>query len=212
MNNAVIVGSGGHARVIISLLRDCGQVPVAILDVKEPEAGELIMGVPVFSAKTSLLEFSVNKQIDFYIAMGDNDARLSWWKKLTSQGLSCPNLVSPSAKIDIAVSLGSGNVICANVFIGPEVIVGSNNIINTGAIIEHEVVIGSHSHFAPGSVIAGRVDVSDLCFIGAGSTIIDKIKVSRGVTLGAGGVMVRHADIENGIYIGCPAIFTRSKS
>lgn len=212
MNNAVIVGSGGHARVMVSLLRDCGQTPVAILDVKEPEAGELIMGVPVFSAKTSLLDFSVNNQSDFYIAMGDNDARLSWWKKLTSQGLSCPNLVSPSAKIDMAASLGSGNVICANVSIGPEVIVGSNNIINTGAVIEHEVVIGSHSHFAPGSVIAGRVDVSDLCFIGAGSTIIDKIKVSRGVTLGAGGVMVRHADIENGVYIGCPAIFTKSKS
>lgn len=212
MNNAVIVGAGGHARVVISLLRECGQVPVAILDAEEPEAGELIMGVPVLSAKTSLLEFSVNKQIDFYIAIGDNDARLSWWKQLTSQGLSCPNLISPSAKIDIAASLGSGNVICANVFIGPEAIVGSNNIINTGAIIEHEVVIGSHSHFAPGSVIAGRVDISDVCFIGAGSTIIGKIKVSRGIILGAGGVMVRHADIEDGIYIGCPAIFTRSKS
>ena len=211
MKNAVVVGAGGHARVIISLLRDCGQVPIAILDVNEPQAGELIMGIPVVPAKTSLIDFSQNMQFDFYIAMGENNARLSWWEKLNSKGLSCPNLISPFAKIDIASSLGSGNVICGNVFIGPEVIIGSNNIINTGAIIEHEVVIGSHSHLAPGSVIAGRVNISDMCSIGAGSTVIDKLKVSRGVTLGAGGILVRDAEVENGIYTGCPAILKRRK-
>ncbi len=212
MKNAVVVGAGGQARAVISLLRDCGQVPVAVLDVKEPEAVELIMGVPVLSAKSSFIEFSFDKQNDFYIALGDNHARQSWWQKLSSKRLSCPNLISPSAKIDKAASLGSGNLICANVFIGPEVIVGFNNIINTGAIIEHETKIGSHSHFSTGSVIAGRAVVSDSCFIGAGSTIIDKIKVSRGVTLGAGAVLVKHADIENGTYVGCPAVFTGSKS
>jgi sugar O-acyltransferase (sialic acid O-acetyltransferase NeuD family) len=211
MKNAIVVGAGGHARVIISLLRECGKVPIAILDVNEPQADELIMGVPVVSAKTSLIDFSENSQFDFYIAMGDNNTRLSWWEKLTSKGLSCPNLISPFAKIDITTSLGGGNVICGNVFIGPEVIVGSNNIINTGAIIEHEVVIGSHSHLAPGSVIAGRVNISDLCFFGAGSTVIDKLNVSRGVTLGAGGILIRHAEVENGIYTGCPAILTRKK-
>ncbi len=206
MREAVVVGSGGHCRVILSLLEANQQHSLfVVLDLSEPESGEMIMGVPVRPIESLLYELTNKDNVDFFLAIGDNSIRKLWWEKLQMFGVSCPNLISSKAVVDDSANLGGGNVVCANAYIGPQATLGFNNVINTGAIIEHEVIIASHSHIAPGAIIAGRAYVSVLCFIGAGSTVIDKVSVAHGVTLGAGAVLIRNADSKKGIYIGVPA-------
>jgi sugar O-acyltransferase (sialic acid O-acetyltransferase NeuD family) len=209
---AIIVGAGGHCRVIISLLAMVGDTDVlGIIDLSEFRAEENIMGLAVLGSSAILEKFYGRRDLDLYLAIGENKLRYSWWLKLRDAGFSMPNLFSPLAIIDPTAHLGEANVVCARAFIGPKVVMGSNNLINTAAILEHEVYVGSHCHFAPASTVAGRSEINDGCFICAGSTVIDNIKIAENVTIGAGATLIHNATEPGALYIGIPAKLKRER-
>jgi UDP-N-acetylbacillosamine N-acetyltransferase len=202
---AIIIGAGGHCRVILSLLAACGIHEVlGIVDRENTYTEEVIMGVRVIGSINFLQTLTNISDLDVFLAIGDNILRRTLWHRVRALGLALPNLISPQALIDPNASLGSANVICARAFIGPEAVLGNNNLVNTAAVLEHNVKIGSHCHFAPSSTVAGRTIIGDGCFLGAGATIIDKIKLSTEITIGAGSTVIR--DISSrGVYVGIPA-------
>ena len=201
---AIVVGAGGHARVILSLLAAAGtHEVVGVLDTGVPRSGERIMGIPVLGQVDELARVA-SAGVDVYLAIGENAARRDLWSAIRAQGYALPSLISPAALIDPTAVIGASVVICARAFVGPEVVVGDNTLVNTGSILEHEARLGSHSHLASLATIAGRSRVGDRCFVGAGATIIDRVKVTDDVVIGAGGVVV--ADITApGLYVGVPA-------
>ena len=202
---AIIIGTGGHCRVLLSLLTACGDHEVrGIVDLAEPRVGEVIMGIPVIGSITLLEKFHGSAGLDVFLAVGNNAQRRIWWQKVGDLGLAMPNLISPQAIVDPHAHLGDANVVCARAFIGPEAVLGNNNLINTAAVLEHEVRVGSHCHFSSSSTVAGRSQIGDGCFVGAGATVIDFVKVERDITIGAGATVVR--SITNpGVYVGVPA-------
>jgi UDP-N-acetylbacillosamine N-acetyltransferase len=202
---AIVVGTGGHCRVLLSLLASCGEHDVlGIVDLTQSCVGEVIMGVKVIGSASSLREFRMRKELDIFLAIGDNATRREWWHKVQDWGLALPNLVSPQALVDPNAHLGNSNVVCARAFIGPEVLLGDNNLINTAAVLEHEVRLGSHCHLGPLSIVAGRSQIGDGCFIGAGATVINRIELSSDITIGAGATVVQNI-MNPGVYIGVPA-------
>lgn len=206
MRLAVVLGTGGHCRVLLSLLAAAGQHQVLqIIELGAPRPDERIMGIAVTPTAEDLTDLAGRIDIDIFLAIGDNALRQLWWARIKELGLPMPNLVSPHALIDPTANLGGANVVCAHAFIGPESRIGHNNLINTGAIVEHEVVIGDHCHLAPSTTIAGRTCLKDRCFIGAGATLIDKLSVAAGTTVAAGAVLARDVKEANGIYVGVPA-------
>jgi UDP-N-acetylbacillosamine N-acetyltransferase len=206
LRRAIILGSGGHSRALISILHDIGIYKISgIFDINGAREGESVLGYQVLGVPLDLGSWSIGADTDFFLAIGKNSLRRIWWFKIKSLGFSLPNLISPYAHIDRFAKLGEGNIICAKAFIGPEASIGDNNLINTGAIIEHEVCVGNNCHIAPSSTIAGRSCIGDDSFIGAGSTIIDSTFVANGTTLGAGAVLVETIEAPQGVYIGVPA-------
>ena len=210
MREALIIGAGGHSRVILSILAEqATRSVIGVVDVNLPRladgfSNELIMRCPVLSLET-LNSFAQPGNVDIFLAIGVVKLRRVWWEKLRDSGFSMPNLFSSHAIIDPSVKIGNSNVVCAKVFIGPEACLGNNNLINTGVILEHESSVGNHCHIAPGSIIAGRSHVSDDCFVGAGSVIIDGISLAQSTTLGAGSVLVNDITNSHGVYVGVPA-------
>jgi UDP-N-acetylbacillosamine N-acetyltransferase len=210
MRQAIIIGAGGHSRVVLSLLAEganhsiLGVVDVNLPKLNEGVSPEFIMGAPVLPLKF-LENLLPHENLDLFIAIGDCELRHKWWKVLGEKKFCLPNLISVTSTIDLTSSIGGANIICARAFIGPNAILGDNNLINTGAILEHEAVIDSHCHVAPGSVIAGRAKVGSHCFIGAGSIIIDRLSVANFTVLGAGAVVVSDIRVECGIHVGIPA-------
>ena len=202
---AIIIGAGGHCRVLLSLLAACDKHEVmGIVDLAEPLVGEIIMGIPVIGSITTLQSLQRRTDLDVFLAVGDNVQRRFWWQKVIDLGFALPNLISPQAIVDPHAYLGVANVVCARAFIGPEAVLGDNNLINTAVVLEHEVRVGSHCHFASASTVAGRSQIGDGCFVGAGSTVIDHIQVSAHITIGAGASVV--SSLTNpGLYIGIPA-------
>lgn len=203
---ALLVGSGGHARVVLSLLAASGSRPVlGLLDIGTTRPGEVIMGVPVIGAASMLAEYGGRDDVDVYLAIGDNASRRDWWSRVQALGLHLPSLVSPHAIVDPTSRLADGVVVCARAFVGPEATVGENTLLNTACIVEHEVTVGRHCHLAPSATVAGRSRIGHGCFIGAGATVIDRVSIADNVIVGAGGTVVRSIEAAGGVYVGVPA-------
>lgn len=210
MRKAILIGAGGHSKVVLSILDDVrSHSIVGIIDINQSPSvsenyRELIMGIPVLGTE-ALNKFIGQKNLDIFLAIGDCRIRAQWWEKMLNMSFSMPNLLSPDAIVHSSVSLGSANVICSGVIIGPEATIGYDNLINTGAILEHETSVGNHCHIAPKSLVAGRSTVANNCFLGAGSVIIDDINIVEFTTLGAGAIVVSDIKNPHGVYVGIPA-------
>jgi sugar O-acyltransferase (sialic acid O-acetyltransferase NeuD family) len=206
MESALILGTGGHSRVIISMLSAVREMNMlGVIDLGEHIPGERILGVPVLGSVQMLDDFSGRDQINVYLAIGDNESRRNWFYKVKEMGFLLPNLISEKAVIDHHVQVGNGNIICPQAYIGPGAILGDNNLINTASLIEHEVRIGSHCHLAPSSTVAGRTAIGDETFIGAGATVIDQIQIAGSTKIGAGAVVIKTIERSGGTFVGVPA-------
>lgn len=207
-SRCIVVGAGGHARVVMSLLlgERADELEVTLVaDIHPTGSAESIFGIPVrpWGAEHAAL-FAAGIRTAF-IAIGDNVARRAVFETLGSAGWHMPNLVARTAVVDPSARLGSANLVCSLAHLGPLVVLGDDNIVNTGADVEHESRIGSHCHLAPRSVLCGRVSVGDGCFLGAGSVVIDGVSVADSVTLGAGAVAVRDIGHSGGCHVGVPS-------
>jgi sugar O-acyltransferase (sialic acid O-acetyltransferase NeuD family) len=206
VRQALILGAGGHCRVVASILKDCDDHEIlGIIDLCDPKSGEQIMDLPVIGSAACLEAYLGYKNLDVYLAIGDNAIRRLWWQKVRSLDISMPNLISPSAIVNCYSIMGESNIICAKALVGPEAKIGINNLINTGAVVEHEVLIGDHCHLAASSTIAGRSRVGDECLIGASATVINGISVEERTIIGAGATLISNINEPGGVYVGTPA-------
>ncbi len=205
----LVLGAGGYARVLLSILKSLGQWDVVgILDRVEKTKKEFIGDVPVLGSWDSLSAFRSQGISNAVLAIGDNIERHRLFGLLERSGFSIPTLVHPRAFVDKSASLGRGCVICVGAIICADVKLGSNVLVNTGAIIDHETLVEDDVHIGSGSKIAGRVKIGQKSFLGVGATVIEKRKIGRNVILGAGSVLVDNLP-DDVIAFGVPAKISR---
>jgi len=201
----VIIGAGGHARVIYECLRyDKNIEPVAFIDNKFGDGSELIMNIPVLGPH-SVIPNLISKGIKgFIVGVGDNKIRALHFKKLKDLGLEPINAIHPTANLAYNIKIGKGVCIGISSTINTNAEIGDNCIINTGAIIEHEAHIGENVHIAPGTSIAGRVNVKNGTFIGIGSVVKEYLNIGENVIIGAGSVVLNDIP-DDMVAVGSPA-------
>jgi sugar O-acyltransferase (sialic acid O-acetyltransferase NeuD family) len=208
MEKLIGFGAGGHARVIIELIR--GQADYELAGLLTPDSslhGSTILGVPVLGNDDLLPALYQQGIQNFVVGVGgtaDNMPRKRLFEFALWVGMHPVTLmhsqaiVSPSAKVD------PGTVILAGAILNAGASVGSNCIVNTGAIIEHDCVIGDHVHVATGARLAGMVRVEDGAHIGIGASIKQGLTIGVGAVVGAGAVVVK--DVAPGkVVVGVPA-------
>ncbi|MFK8038661.1 MAG: acetyltransferase [Crocinitomicaceae bacterium] len=186
----IIVGAGGHARVVIEIANLLGYVVKGIIDLNFDGQSEIILGVNVIGGVDKLK--NISKDTNIAIAIGDNKIRSKYVLALKKEGFSLPVLIHPAAIVSKTSVIGNGSLICAGVIITTEVKIGIGSIVNTGSIIDHESEIHDFVHVAPGVCIAGRTKIGRFTFIGIGSSIIDKIEIDENVSIGAGSTIVKN--------------------
>jgi len=206
---AIIVGAGGHSRVIARLLESAPGLEVAgVADQADGNIGEMIGKYPVITTFDHLSEWFEKGVTNAALAVGDNNKRADMFYKLKDMGFHILTLIHPTAHVDADVQIGEGVVVCAGAILCTQVKVGDNVLINTGAIIDHECNIASHAHIGPGSRLAGRVNIGERTFIGIGSTVKEKIVIGSRSVIGAGSVVVRPIP-DDVIAYGVPAVVQR---
>lgn len=198
MKSVVIIGAGGHAKVIADIILKNGDRIVGFLDGVHPE-GDFI-GFPKLGKDVDYQKFLEHY---FIIAIGNAAVR----EKLAStmEGVKWYTAIHPGAIISkIDVSIGDGCVVMANATINSGARIGKHCIINSNSVVEHDNIINDYVHVSVGAKIAGTVKIGTRTWVGVGATISNNISVCDDCMLGAGTVVVKDI-IESGTYIGVPA-------
>ena len=210
--NVVIVGAGGHGKVVLDILqRDRDVNPVGFIDDDKTSHGTIIDGLPVLGGINALPDLIPLHKLDgAIIAIGDNRVRARLFSKLEGLGFKMTRAIHPDALIAHDVKIGEGVVIAAGVVISTGTRIGDNVIINTGVVIDHDNIIEDHTHISPGVNLAGRVTVGKYAHVGLGVTIVEDLTIGENTTIGAGAVVL--VDVPaNTTAVGVPARIIKHK-
>jgi UDP-perosamine 4-acetyltransferase len=194
----VVVGAGGHAKVVIELLLAMGWPPIGLID---GGAGvPAVLGIPVLGDDHVLPGLRADGVSTACIALGDNQLRQKIGNELTRLGFVLPAVMHPTALVSPSAHIDDGVVVMARAVVGTDARVNRLAIVNTGAIVEHDNEIGEAAHVAPGCVLAGNVRIGALALIGAGSAVRPGITIGERAVVGAGSAVVR--DVPAGVVVG----------
>jgi sugar O-acyltransferase (sialic acid O-acetyltransferase NeuD family) len=199
----MILGAGGHARVVLYILEASGRQAAAVVG-RVPELGTGFGDVPVIASDDEALLRAKEAGLSFIVAVGDNERRRALYERFLSEGIPANCAAHPTAVVGSRAAYGSGTVVGAMAVIAPDARVGVNAIINTGAIVEHDCLIGDHAHIAPGVRMGGQVRVGDGALIGMGAVLLPGVRVAPAAIVGAGAVVVEEVP-EATTVVGVPA-------
>ena len=161
MDDIVVIGGGGHAKVVMSILRKlkCHRI-LGYTDIKDHGA---VLGVPYLGSDRELVALAgAPERLNAVLAVGQvglGEQRHELWRRLHSPTLSFPLIVSPDAIVNEGVSGGEGAVVMDGAVINNGATIGRGAIVNTNSTIEHDVVLHDWVHVAPGATISGGVTV-----------------------------------------------------
>lgn len=203
-SDVVVLGAGGHARVLLGALADV--TILGLTDGDPAKAGAMVSGIPILGADDALKAFSVNQilLVNGVGSTGNNEKRRTLFVRFKEAGYTFLNVRHASATVAADAVLEEGVQIMAGVVLQTGCSIGENSILNTGAVVDHDCRIGRHVHIAPGAVLCGGVAVGDNAHVGAGATVIQGVRIGNDCLVGAGAVVVR--DVPPGMKVaGVPA-------
>ncbi len=202
MSKLLIIGAGGHGRVIADCAAATMQFSeIAFLDDCHPQR-DVNLAWPIIDKSSSWKCYK--EEYDFALAIGNNQARLALYNALNEANARLPNLIHPSAIVSNYVKLGTGNVIFANSVVNPGVKIKNACIVNTGATVDHDCSLDNAVHISPGAKLSGTVAVGECSWFGVGSCSVQSIDIAPNTQVGAGAAVTKNTQA-NGLYVGIPA-------
>ncbi len=201
MTDVVIIGAGGHGRVVADCITSMGVGVKGFLDTKF-KVGTDIGGHPVLG-DDSWLAHNPSSLVCLGIgATKDVALRERVFSSLTSHRIvGCTHgsaIVGTAAKVHVTAQVLAGCVVNHSAF------VGANTVLYSGSIVEHDCEIGEHSYLSPRVTLCGGVKVGARVFIGAGATVLPNLVIGDGATIAAGAVVTENVDA-NHTVMGVPA-------
>lgn len=202
MRGNLIIGAGGHGKVIADIMLSCGMAVMGFLDDNPFLIGKQILGLPILGNVENWLNFDVEKLV---VGIGDNSVRRLIVQRIEQVGSPIwATAIHPRATIANSVVVDIGTVVMAGAVINPDTTLGQHTIINTGATVDHDCEIGNFVHIAPGTHLAGGVHIGDGAMLGIGCSVTPGCNVGQGSIVGAGAVVV--CDVPSGVIAkGVPA-------
>lgn len=205
LTNILIMGAGGHAKVVLDILRFSLHDVVGVVD-DDPSKAGISVGYSTVIGDSDALErlFRERNLSGAIVAIGNNKTRVAKARMLENLGYRLITAIHPSAVCGDRVVVGKGTVVMGGVVINCDTTIGDNAIINTGATVDHDCCIFDGCSVAPGAHIAGNVEVDELAQIGIGASVVPNVRIGAGSIVGAGAVVLR--DIPpNEVWVGNPA-------
>ncbi len=196
-NRLVIIGAGGHSKVIADIAVKNGYTDICFVDDTKADG---FMDFPVIGKIDDIKNLNDSKT-DFVIGIGNNKIR----EKIAEEyDVNYVSLVHPSTQLGLGVTIEKGTVVMAQAVINSDATVGKHCIINSGAVVEHDNVIEDYVHLSPKTALGGTVRIGKFSHIGIGASVIHNIYVCPNCKIGAGAVVVENIE-KSGTYVGVPA-------
>jgi sugar O-acyltransferase (sialic acid O-acetyltransferase NeuD family) len=206
MKSIVIVGAGGHGKVVADIVRAGGAFEVAAFvdELALGRDGDLYLGARVYAGEDGLARARAKGLAYAIAAFADCKARLGCCERLQANGFEIVSVVHPRAMVSPDVSIGAGTMIAAGAVVTTAARLGESVIVNTGATVDHDCVLEDAVHIEPGAHLAGSVHIGRGTTIGIGAVVTKGRRIGAHTHVGAGAVVTR--DLPDGVVAwGVPA-------
>lgn len=189
----VIIGAGGHGRVVSDIIKQSGDRVLGFLDDAD------VKNLPMLGKVKDCIKYKDKYVI---IAIGNNEIR----KKIAEQYpmLNYYTAIHPSAIISPVAKIGKGSCVMSLAVVNSDATIGEHSIINTHATVEHDCIIGDFVHVCPNATLCGTVNVGNNTQIGAGAVVKNNINIAADCVIGVSAAVVKEIK-KAGVYVGVPA-------
>ena len=135
----VIIGAGGHGRVVDDIARQTGRYQqVFFLD--DNAQGETVIG-----KCADYIKF-IDSETEMYPAFGNNEGRIEWENKLAKAGISLAKIIHPLAYVSPEAEISDGCVIMPYAIVNTGTKIKKACIVNIGAIVDHDCILEEGCH------------------------------------------------------------------
>jgi sugar O-acyltransferase (sialic acid O-acetyltransferase NeuD family) len=200
----VILGGGGHARVVADALERLNRRILGAIARDVRPGTTTAWGLALLGDDETLATLNTS-EVELANGVGSTSStalRTDIFRRTRALGFAYAEIVHPAAVVASGVRIGVGAQIMAGAVVQPGAELGDNVLINTRASIDHDCRIGGHVHVAPGVTLSGGVSVGEGAHIGTGAVVIQSIKIGKGAIIGAGAVICE--DVPEGAMIRAP--------
>ncbi len=196
MKRVIIIGAGGHGKVVADIVKCCGDEAVGFLDDKSLDA------IPQFNVIGTIQDIGCFDDVWYFPAIGNASIRESIFAR--HPNVRWYTAIHPTSVVADDITIGHGTCVMANAVVNPGTKIGIGCIINTASTVDHDCTIYDFVHLSPGVHISGTVTVGKNTWIGIGASVVNNVSICDSCIIGAGAIVIN--DIEYaGTYIGVPA-------
>ncbi|MEW7278493.1 acetyltransferase [Aquimarina sp. 2201CG1-2-11] len=194
MEDIVIIGASGHAKVIIEVVEMTAKYSIyGLVDSFKPK-GIKVHGYKILGPEDeirNLAEKGIKRGI---IAIGDNWIRYTMSKKIRQivKDFEFITVIHPTAIVSNSAKIGKGTAILIAVKINADAQIGDNCIVNTNSSFGHDSVLGDFSSIAPGVTVGGNVTIGFCSAISLGANLIQGICIGNHSVIGAGSLILQN--------------------
>lgn len=206
MKKIAVVGSGGFAREILTLINDINrQTPkFEFVGFVGFDKNQTVHGYPVIGNDEEINK--ATEPISLVIAVGEPYLKEKIRLKYTNPLITFPTLIHPSVIVGDpeSVKIGNGCIICASCILTTDIILHDFVTLNLQSTVGHDVVINDYASFMPSVNISGEVIVGKNVYVGTGAKIINQLEIGDNTIVGAGAVVAKSIPA-NCTAVGVPA-------
>lgn len=214
MENIVIAGESGQAKVVIDIVEQEGKYRIVGLIDKNVPIGTPLLGYEVIGRDEDLPSL-INKHSikGAIVAIGDNWRRYQVAEKLKhiAPKLVFVSAIHASAQLARDVEIGIGTVIMPGVIINSSCKIGKFCILNTIVSIDHDSKMADFSSLAPNATIGGNVSIGAFTAVLLGANVIHGTKIGKHTIIGAGATVLEDIP-SNVVAYGTPAKVMKNRN
>lgn len=206
MPRLILLGGGGHARVLATALRDSQLSIQGYVAVEPAPDRDRNLLPPYLGDDNVVFDFDPGevRLINGVGSARNAERRQRLYDSFRNHGYSYISVIHPSAQVAEGAGLGEAVQVMAGAVIQTGCVIGDNTIVNTSTIVDHDCMTGRHCHIAPGAILCGNVILGDNVHVGAGAVIKNGITVGGHAVIGLGAAVV--TDVSAGTtVVGVPA-------
>lgn len=198
----ILLGCGGHGRVLLEILRQCSIPVLGYTD----QIKHTTLNLPYLGQDEAVYRYQPDEivLVNGLGSVGNPEKRRKIYDVFKKNGYHFLSVVDRSAIVCRTAQLKEGVQVIAGAVVQCGAVIGENSIVNTKASVDHDCQIGSHVHIAPGATLCGNVTVKDGVHIGAGATVIQGVRIGHNSIVAAGAVVI-HDVPPNVLVAGVPA-------
>lgn len=193
MEKIAIVGSGGFAREVLTLINDINRqcATYEIVGFVDNDTSKNIYGYPVIGDDDYVNQ--VEEPLLVVIAVGEPHLKRKIINKYTNPLVKFPSLIHPSVLIGSkdTVSVGEGCIICAGCILTTDIKIKNFVTLNLMCTVGHDTEINNYCSFMPSVNISGEVKVNEGVYVGTGAKIINQLEIGNNTIIGAGAVVTK---------------------